>query len=209
MKTMNLKNWKAATRFALLAAMAVLTVVSTGCGKKKSNNNPSAYTGYGAGPNCTNCVGGANALLSSALGEKSQGSVPLRIQIGLEFYGQGAVQPQPSTYPGQYGGNPYSNYRGQVQAQGRMRITQADPYCGILPQHVGDYTLTTIQAGEYSGGMIYNMMLQASGPYPFTIRLDRTMINNSPTASVGFDGRQYPNRLQNDIFINNCRYVIE
>lgn len=207
MKANLLKNWKGATRIALLSLIAVLSVITTtGCGKKKNGNDQAGYYGYGANPNCANCNNGANSLLSSAYGTTDRSVYPLRMAIGLEFYGTGGVAT--TQYPGGYS-DPYQRYNGPVQAQGRMKITAADPYCGILPQHVGDYTLSTQQAGQVEGNIVYDLILQASGPYPFTIKLSRTMINDTGVATTGFDGRQYPKRLQNDIYINNCRYVIE
>lgn len=208
MKTHNskwsLKAWPSLTLMLLLTVM----VVAVGCGKKKSRveENPYAYgNGYGYG-NCANCVAGSSFLLS-ALGQNISYSGQPRMELGLEFYGAGAQASQ-------YQQDPYYQYQGQIQAQGRLYVYMGDQ-CNIP---AGNYVVKTLQAGQVQGQSIYDLVLEARGPVVLQIQLDNNFVSARNSPQMGMDNKSYPYRLQNMMRVNvlnsaygsyNCDLMLE
>lgn len=193
------KNWP--TLSATFLVLFSLMFIATGCGKRKHSNVNPYLSPYGYGT-CTSCPAGSQFMMS-ALGQKlSLNGMPI-MELSLEFYAAGGAQPLTTG----------TTYNGPVSAQGILHVMQGDPICNLPP---GQYHVTTLTPGQMQDQSIFNLMLQggpAGGAYGagMQIAVPNNFVTASTQAKVGVDGRTYPFRLQNFIYINtnSCRYMLE
>lgn len=135
--------------------LVLITVTAVACGKKNndnggSGNNPPYYPG-----GCVNGIcqgGGTGNLLSN-----------VQFQAGSSF--AGAISLSAVNGTGQFN---FSDpkvavyYQGQVVINGQLQVQTQDYYlCGA---QVGTYSITTVQPGQYSMGVMAGLHLQANGP---------------------------------------------
>jgi hypothetical protein len=195
------KHWSTLTLLVLISAIFMFA----GCGKKShSNVNPYGYNPYGYGNGtCPSCTG-SNQFMLAALGVSYTANGQPRMELGLEFYGAGAV-----------GGtqNPYDQYSGQVQAQGRLYVNVGDYYCSLAP---GQYDVTTVQPGTMQYQSIYDLKLIATpvaggAGVQMQIALPSNFVSARTSSQIGQDGRTYPYRLQNRVYVNTsaCSFFLE
>ncbi len=193
------KHWSTLTLLILVSAIFVFA----GCGKKKSSVNPYGYNPYGYGNGtCASCTGNSQFMLA-ALGVVYTAQGQPRMELGLEFFGAGQAATQ----------NSYTQYSGQVQAQGRLYVNVGDYQCNMAP---GQYNVTTVQPGTMEYQSIYDLMLVATpvsggAGVQLQISLPSNFVSARTSSQVGMDGRTYPYRLQNPVYINtaSCRFFLE
>jgi hypothetical protein len=192
------KHWSTLTLLILISAIFVFA----GCGKKSHNSvNPYGYNPYGYGNGtCPSCTGNSQFMLA-AMGASYTANGQPRLELGLEFYGAGQAQ------------NPNAQYSGQVQAQGRLYVNVGDYYCQLAP---GQYDITTVRPGTMEYQSIYDLVLVATpvaggAGVQMQIALPSNFVSARTTSQVGMDGRTYPYRLQNRIYVNtsSCSFMLE
>lgn len=201
MKTSNLIKNTA----AVLVGVVLMTLVACGDKGSSGNQNP---TGWGNCANCQNINPGAPFF--QAQSQDSYGVITLNWNFsGQNFtqqpyqqpYGQPYQQPygyqQPiygGAYPGGYntGFAPeIISYNGPVAASGQFIVMQSMSlgYCQ-LPG--GTYNLTTLQAGQWNMGIIYNLRMQATGPANIALSMTTGQVSAKTGQQLGYTWNEIP-----------------
>lgn len=172
-----------------ITMMLVASVAVTACGKKKSA--PAAPIGpvLPLAP-CQGCVSGSQFLLSALSGVYGGNTGGSYIEMGLEFFSNGAMQ-----IPA--GQDPYARYTGPAFAQGTMYVTQ-DPYAASCSLPVGSYVVYSYnnQPAEMYADVMHNLYLEAVGPIRVLIEIPSGVLMARTGAQIGKDGKTYPFRMQ-------------
>lgn len=197
-------QWKRYAKSAFaLTMILVASVMVTACGKKKSNAPPAAVpVPVGPALACPTCVAGSQFLMSSLSGVFGAGTGASYIELGLEFFSNGAV-----AVPG--GQDPYARYSGPAFAHGNMYVS-ADPYASTCPLPVGTYVVRPYngQPSEMYFDVMHDLVLEAQGPIRVLIHIPRGITVARTGAQIGKDGKTYPFRMQGAMYMypqgTNC-----
>lgn len=194
------KGWKryfAATFVAISMSLAV-----TACGNKDNGGGGSTIAVVpGAAASCVGCPA-STTLVASALARSWDYNNVEQAQMSLNFYGDSTI------YTGsQTSGSLY--YNGAIVAGGvlRVRVAKAAPGC-IVP--AGDYTVTTLTPGQWSGQSFSQIQLQAVGPVTLQLTMTRNSIWSGQT-QTDWAGATFPFRIVSDVYVTSmsggaCNY---
>lgn len=189
MKTFNVKQ---SLKTAALFASSILTIAMiTACGKNGGGDAPPPSGPGVIVSSCTSCPANS-ALLASGVGRTIYGG-QVESQMALEFYGDGTYM---QSYSGQTTYSPMQ-YAGTVAAQGSLQWNIPSNLCGIP---AGAYAISTVSPGYWRGQSFNNLMLTAVGPTSLQIMISGWITAAVPSL-VGFDGRQYPFKVQGQMYI--------
>lgn len=141
--------------FQILAVTALVAGLYS-CDKNKGSNNVQPVTNVYQ--NCTNCAGIQGSQFFRSASTSTNGN----IIMSMNFFGNTVFQPYMN-----YLGSPVVTYAGAVAVQGAMHVNNMANINGagggcIFP--AGDYTLQTIQAGQWSSAVFSQVRLLATGP---------------------------------------------
>lgn len=213
MKTVNLIKSSA----VLLIAGVISSLVA--CGSKGGDSMPAANTyGYGSCVNCQNINGGSSFF--TAQSTDSYGVILLSMNFSGQTYGQPAVnQPYPTPYANQYGqqqyygqpiysggynygygtgygagygNNPVTSYSGPVAVNGQFIVSQG-MNLGYCQLPVGTYALTTLQAGQWNMGIIYNLRMQATGAANIVLSISPGQVSAKSGYQTGYTWNEVGN----------------
>lgn len=186
--------------FAYALSAVTIAIAASACGKKDGGGGGGAVAvvpGYGA--SCVGCTATMTGLVASG-NARSMGYVNgawvEQAELSLNFYGEAAGVT--GTGGGYYGG-----YRGAVAASGVMRVRVAKAptapvgYPGGYPATgcnvpAGDYQITTLTPGVWSGQSFQNLQVQAAGPVVLRLDLRVGMIQAATPALVDWGGQTFP-----------------
>ncbi len=184
------KGWK---RYFAVAFVAIsMSLAVTACGNKGNGGSTVAVVN-GVSASCVGCPA-STTLVSSALGRSWDYNNNEQAQLSLNFYGDTA------TYTGsQASGSLY--YQGSIVADGilRVRIAKTAPGC-VVP--AGDYTVTTLMPGQWSGQSFSQNQLQAIGPVTLQLELRRNSIWSGQT-QTDWAGATFPFRIVSDVYVTS------
>jgi len=178
MKTQT-SNWNKKL-WALWTVLIALSVMTTACNKKDSNNNANNGIYYdqfgnpispGGIGSCMNC-NFAQGPLGTA---QSQGGNSYPATITWNMIGDQNIIAQITAQ----GWNPQKTYTGPIALTGTMTMSQAT-YAGNCSIPAGQYTLNSMQAGTMSYGGISQVQLQAViGGAQITFSLENAVVIDS------------------------------
>ncbi len=179
-------------KYASLFFVAATLSLLAACGNKGGDNNPQPVAPVYPYQNCVGCqnLGGA-AFFTSESTDYNQ-----TLRLNLSFAGQNTGIAQ--AYPYYGSGITPGTYNGPVSATGTMTLPQPlnNYYC-VIP--AGTYSIGTLQPGQWSSGVTYNLSLQAVGAASLTISLTGQVSSpgylapGQPSSSTNPVGRLFGN----------------
>lgn len=190
------RTWKrqlsAAAAFVMVTVMALAL---SACGKKKSTRPVAPPVAPVVNLICPTCTPSSQFLMSAIGGVYGVDGVTPKMELGLQFYTDGA---SPMVL-----NNPYMEYSGRFFAHGTFRVFVNDtPTLCNIP--VGHYEVRSYQGrpGYIQASSMQDVVLEAAGPTLLYIHLPNNFVVDRNRAQVGSDGRTYPFRLQNYMVIS-------
>jgi hypothetical protein len=170
-------------RFKMIAITALVAISAVACGRN-GGGGTSGRVSQTTVPGCPTC--GANTILASGLGEMTYYGGP-GLELGLQFHGD------PQILGNQAGGYYIGDYVGPVIAKGKMLVKVHYQSCGVP---AGSYTVENTRAGQWGNQyMFQGIQMVAKGPVQVQILISGFLDGVIPAAR-GWDGTQYPYRLQ-------------
>ena len=188
MKHTNRNGWM--RYFGYAASILIIAMAMTACGNKDDGGGAIAVV-PGVSASCVGCPT-STTLVSSALGRSWNYNNVEQAQLSLNFYGDAAA-----VAASQASGSLY--YQGQIVATGvlRVRVAKVAPSC-VVP--AGDYTVSALAPGQWSGQIFSDLQLQAVGPVTLQLRMTRNSISAGQTA-VDWGGATFPYRIVSDVYV--------
>lgn len=171
-----------------IAIVLIAAVTVTACGKKKNNAAQPIPGPVVPVLPCPSCVASSQLLMTSLSGVYGSYIGGNYIELGLEFYSDGAT-----SFSGQ---DPYFRYSGPAFAHGTMYVTE-DMTPGSCSLPVGTYVVRPLsgQPAELHNEVMHNLMLEAVGPISVKIYIPSGIMRMRTNAQIGRDGKTYPFRM--------------
>lgn len=189
-------------------SVALFTAWVVACGGQGGNNNQQpVYPQQPVQPvypNCLNCQNINGSAFFTATSQDQYGVMQFTSWI---FLGQNVMTA--NSY-----NSPIVSYNGPVSSQGQMQVSQTVTY-GYCQLPAGGYTLSTLSVGQWSGGVVSNLRMQASGAAQIIMTLSQGQVEGKTGSQLGYawneispTGRMFGNLVLESVNGVPCQYSV-